>query len=70
MVARPDDCCIRYNTRRVERRFGHQKTGARDKVHLQPGAIRILDKHVVKARRSVAFLRSADDGHRHLFERR
>jgi hypothetical protein len=55
VVARPDDCCFSYNPRRTERHFGRQPTGAQDKAHLQPDAVRILDKHVVIARRSVAF---------------
>ena len=69
MVARPEDCCFSYNPRRIERRFGRQPTGAQDKAHLQPDAVGILDKHVVIAGRSGAFLRSADDGHSHLLER-
>src|SRR5260370_42212849 len=53
---------------RIERRAGRQQTGARDKAHLQPDAVRILEKHIVIARRPVAFLGSADDGRGHLLE--
>src|ERR1700730_7034528 len=71
-AARPETNAGRASDRGpggVERRASRQQTGARDKAHLQPDAVRVLEKHIVIARRPVAFLGSAYDGRFHLLER-
>src|ERR1700756_2729178 len=46
----------------------HEQTGARNKVYLQPDAVRVLEQHGVVARRPCVFGGAANDGRAHLAE--